>query len=465
MYVKALLKIFEYATNIKQEKIKNCEELLEDDLTNDIEREKQLAKLQRLREEQFKLKPSSSMSISTNKSQSQKNVTSELDQLDKENNNYLTKSSDDSSSLSAHVPSSISSEDLVARARSLSDIKRDFQFGDVIDFVNRGLQTIIDDEVTKRFTTEELTVWNLLSRTNQQYEYVSFRVTVLWLLGLVVRYLLLFPFRLVLFVVACMYTFVSTFLIGLLSDGPFKRWLNWYVSLILHRILSRVFSAIITFHNREYRAKPGSICVANHTSPIDVIILSTDNVYSMIGQTHGGFTGMMQRAFSRASRHIWFDRSESKDRGLVAKRMREHVLDHNNQPILIFPEGTCINNTSVMMFKKGCFEIGARIYPVAIKYDLRFGDAFWNSSKHTMLQYLILMMTSWAIVVDVYYLPPMDIMDGEDAAQFANRVKHEIAKKGSFVDLHWDGNLKRSAPKLDLMYEQQQKYVSQLKLE
>jgi len=270
----------------------------------------------------------------------------------------------------------------------------------------------------------------LLSRTNQQYEYVSFRVTVLWLLGFILRYFFLFPFRylkknqlypnfltfiysivklrLILFFLACFYTFISTFIIGLIKNQRVKECLAWYGSLILHRILSRVFSAIITFHNREYRAKPGSICVANHTSPIDVIILSTDNVYSMIGQTHGGFTGMMQRAFSRASRHIWFDRSESKDRGLVAKRMREHLQDKKNHPILIFPEGTCINNTSVMMFKKGCFEIDAVIYPVAIKYDLRFGDAFWNSSKHTMLQYLMLMMTSWAIVVDVYYLPPME---------------------------------------------------------
>lgn len=214
--------------------------------------------------------------------------------------------------------------------------------------------------------------------------------------------------RLILFFLACVYTFISTFLIGLIKNEKIKNCLAWYGSLILHRILSRVFSAIITFHNRENRAKPGSICVANHTSPIDVIILSTDNVYSMIGQTHGGFTGMMQKAFSRASKHIWFDRSESKDRSLVAHRMREHIKDKKNQPILIFPEGTCINNTSVMMFKKGCFEIGAKIYPVAIKYDLRFGDAFWNSSKHTMLQYLILMMTSWAIVVDVFYLPPME---------------------------------------------------------
>ena len=32
-----------------------------------------------------------------------------------------------------------------------------------------------------------------------------------------------------------------------------------------------------------------------------------------------------------------------------------------------FLTGTCINNTSVMMFKKGSFEIGGVVYPVAIK--------------------------------------------------------------------------------------------------
>ena len=38
-------------------------------------------------------------------------------------------------------------------------------------------------------------------------------------------------------------------------------------------------------------------------------------------------------------------------------RLRDHVEDPNKLPILIFPEGTCINNTSVMQFKKGCFEV------------------------------------------------------------------------------------------------------------
>jgi 1-acyl-sn-glycerol-3-phosphate acyltransferase len=48
-------------------------------------------------------------------------------------------------------------------------------------------------------------------------------------------------------------------------------------------------------------------------------------------------------------------------------RLKEHVEDSSKLPILIFPEGTCINNSAVMQFKKGSFEVGGAIYPVAIK--------------------------------------------------------------------------------------------------
>ena len=47
-------------------------------------------------------------------------------------------------------------------------------------------------------------------------------------------------------------------------------------------------------------------------------------------------------------------------------------------------------------------QVGGTIYPVAIKYDPKFGDAFWNSSQNGMLSYLFLMMSSWAIVCDVW---------------------------------------------------------------
>lgn len=43
-------------------------------------------------------------------------------------------------------------------------------------------------------------------------------------------------------------------------------------------------------------------------------------IFLKIGQRHGGFLGIIQRALARASAHIWFERSEVKDRETVAKR-------------------------------------------------------------------------------------------------------------------------------------------------
>ncbi|XP_032869780.1 glycerol-3-phosphate acyltransferase 4 isoform X2 [Amblyraja radiata] len=313
---------------------------------------------------------------------------------------------------------------------------REFEMSDIFYFCRKGVETIVDDEVTKRFSAEELESWNLMTRTNNNFQYISVRLTILWGLGVFVRYCFLLPLRL-------------------------KDFLSKHVHLMCYRICVRALTAIIHYHDSENRPKNGGICVANHTSPIDVIILASDGFYAMVGQIHGGLMGIIQRAMVKACPHIWFERSEVRDRILVARRLSEHVRDQVKLPILIFPEGTCINNTSVMMFKKGSFEIGATVYPVAIKYDPLFGEAFWNSSKYGMVNYLLRMMTSWAIVCSVWYLPPMTREEGEAAVQFANRVKAAIARQGGLVDLLWDGGLKREKVK-DTYKEEQQKLYSRM---
>ncbi|KYM80664.1 Glycerol-3-phosphate acyltransferase 4, partial [Atta colombica] len=412
-----------------------------------------------------------------------------------------------------------------------------------LDYIRAGVEAIIEDEVTSRFEAEELKNWNLLTRTNRHYEFISWKLTFIWMFGFVMRYCFLLPLRIFICFVGVLYLVVVTFLIGFLPNGRIKRWTNNQGSLIAFRIMSRSISSMITIHNPEYKPKNGGvcvsnhtstldvcilstqttfslvmwltactavvgyvpegsfkrwlnykvsimcfavlssalssvitynnpenrpvrgICVANHTSPIDVLVLMCDNCYSLIGQRHGGFLGMLQRALARASPHIWFERSEVKDREAVAIRLKKHVSDPTNPPILIFPEGTCINNTSVMQFKKGSFEVDSIVYPVAIKYDPRFGDAFWNSSRYSMLQYLYMMMSSWAIVCDVWYLPPMHRKEGESAIDFANRVKSVIARQGGLVDLQWDGQLKRMKPKKEWREKQQEEFSKRLKVE
>ncbi|CAH8540537.1 unnamed protein product [Dicrocoelium dendriticum] len=205
---------------------------------------------------------------------------------------------------------------------------------------------------------------------------------------------------------------------------------------------------------------PNTICVANHTTPFDWCILASDNTYAVVGQSHSGFFGIVERIISAAVPAVWFDRDEVFDRQLTAKRLRDHVARTDAEPLLIFPEGTCINNTSVMKFKKGCFEIGAPIHPVAIKYNPLFADCFWNSSRDSLLQYIFKMMTSWAIVVDVWYLPPTRIRPDENGIAFARRVQQSIARCGGMLDIDWDGELKRRRPK-DTLKLAQQRYISQ----
>ncbi|SPP73231.1 glycerol-3-phosphate acyltransferase 3 isoform X1 [Drosophila guanche] len=418
-----------------------------------------------------------------------------------------------------------------------------FDFEKCLDYLKSGVESIIEDDVTSRFEAEELKSWNMLTRTNRHHEFISWKITLIWMVGFFIRYVFLMPLRVLVCFVGVLFavltnsivalipnrflrllladlsfkitfrliasslsslikfhnkqyrptrsgfcvanhtspldvailstdrTFslvvwltVCTAAVGYLKDGQTKRDIVNLVLGTCFGVLSSAISAVITYHNEENRPLSG-ICVANHTSPIDVLVLMCDSTYSLIGQRHGGFLGVLQRALARASPHIWFERGEAKDRHLVAERLKQHVSDPNNPPILIFPEGTCINNTSVMQFKKGSFEVGGVIYPVAIKYDPRFGDAFWNSAKYSMMQYLYMMMTSWAIVCDVWYLPPMYRQDGESAIDFANRVKGVIAKQGGLIDLVWDGQLKRMKPKKEWKEIQQVEFANRLKAE
>uniref|UniRef100_A0A1B0CEV6 Putative phosphate acyltransferase n=1 Tax=Lutzomyia longipalpis TaxID=7200 RepID=A0A1B0CEV6_LUTLO len=395
----------------------------------------------------------------------------------------------------------------------------EFNLENCLDYVKAGMEAIIEDDVTSRFEAEELKNWNLLTRTNRHYEFISWRLTVIWMCGFFVRYTVLMPLRVLICFLGVAWAVVSFAIIGCIPMRGLRRRLNDEAFKITFRLISNSISAVIRFHNPEYRPRNCGFCVANHTSPIDISILSTDctyslvlwlvictalvgslpdnefkrwtvppilrhcfsilassvslvasyhneenrplngicvanhttpvdalvlmhdNCYSLIGQRHGGFLGVLQRALARASPHIWFERAEAKDRLAVAQRLRQHVSNPRNPPILIFPEGTCINNT----------------------YDARFGDAFWNSSRYSMMQYLYMMMTSWAIVCDVWYLPPMFRQEGESAIDFANRVKSVIAKQGGLVDLMWDGQLKRMKPKKEWRQKQQEEFTKRLK--
>ncbi|KAI6239122.1 Phospholipid/glycerol acyltransferase domain-containing protein [Aphelenchoides fujianensis] len=331
---------------------------------------------------------------------------------------------------------------------------------DAVEFVMSGVEAIIEDEVTSRFKASQLPSWNLLTRS-RTYAHVDWRISVVWFFGLLFRYGVLFPVRLTLFTVGILQLIVCSLVIGLVKNDKLRSDLNRLSMFVFMRTMGTAASAIIRFHDTHNRPKHG-VAVSNHSSPIDVMILSCDQNYAMIGQRHGGILGLMQSALERCSHHIFFERSEARDRNLVRQALQDHVKDPTKLPVLIFPEGTCINNTAVLQFKKGSFEVSDVVHPIALVYDNRLGDAFWDSSEQGYFGYLLSIMSSWALIADVYYLPPMYRQEGEDAASFACRVKRSIAKRGGLVDLEWDGNLKRSIVPEKLKDERKARFYQHL---
>src|SRR5271156_124350 len=101
----------------------------------------------------------------------------------------------------------------------------------------------------------------------------SWKLAVLWMSGFLFRYFALLPIRGCFFAVGMVCLVLSTALIGILPDSPLKRNLNEKCMLMCFRVISRSFPALVYFHDEENKAKGGGICVANHTSPIDVMVL------------------------------------------------------------------------------------------------------------------------------------------------------------------------------------------------
>uniref|UniRef100_A0A7N0UQ33 Phospholipid/glycerol acyltransferase domain-containing protein n=1 Tax=Kalanchoe fedtschenkoi TaxID=63787 RepID=A0A7N0UQ33_KALFE len=238
---------------------------------------------------------------------------------------------------------------------------RNLRLRDVLDVSNvltEAAGAIIDDSFTRCFksNSQEPRNWNVY-------------LFPIWCCGLINRYLILFPARVIVLAIGWI-LFLSLFipLQYLLKRHPKPR---MKFERFLVELICSFFVASWT----------GVIFVANHTSMIDFIILEQMNAFAVIMQKHPGWLGLVQSTLMASVGCIWFNRAEAKDRAIVAKKLRDHVKSEDAYPLLIFPEGTCVNNQYSVMFQKGAFELGYTVWPIAKKYNKIFVDAFWNSKK------------------------------------------------------------------------------------
>jgi glycerol-3-phosphate O-acyltransferase 3/4 len=324
------------------------------------------------------------------------------------------------------------------------DSPKNLHLRDLLDIsptLTEAAGAIVDDSFTRCFKSNSPEPWNW-----------NIYLFPLWCLGVVIRYGILFPLRLFTLLLGWIIFWAGFIPAHILLKGQDK--LRSKIERKLVEMICSVFVAswtgVVKYHGPRPSMRPHQVFVANHTSMIDFIILEQMTAFAVIMQKHPGWVGFIQKTILGSVGCIWFDRTESKDREVVARKIREHVRGVDNNPLLIFPEGTCVNNQYTVMFKKGAFELDCAVCPIAIKYNKIFVDAFWNSKKQSFTMHLLRLMTSWAVVCDVWYLEPQYLQPGETAIEFAERVRDMIAARAGLKKVPWDGYLKyfRPSPKL-----------------
>lgn len=70
------------------------------------------------------------------------------------------------------------------------------------------------------------------------------------------------------------------------------------------------WTGVIKFHGPKPTAAPNRVWVANHTSMIDYIILSSYFPFAVIMQLHPGWVGWLQRRVLSCLGCLWFKRTE-----------------------------------------------------------------------------------------------------------------------------------------------------------
>ena len=294
---------------------------------------------------------------------------------------------------------------------------------------------IVDDSFHRCFNYSENPAWNW-----------NFYLFPTWVVCVIVRYFVLFPARFTVFMCSQFLFFSSFGVVHALFRGKTRAKFERKLVKMYAASYIVTWGGVIKYHGPKPNKRAGYVYVANHTSMIDYIILTQMTPFSAIAQQNKGWVGFLQNTAMDAIDCIRFNRTESKDREMVQRRLREHVRDPDRLPLLIFPEGTCVNNEYCVMFKRGAFDLGCKVVPIAIKYNKTFAETFWNSRRQSFTQHLMSLMSSWAVVADVWYMEPQEKRPGEDGIQFAERVLSMICQRAVIKPVPWDGMLKYFKP-------------------
>ncbi|GAB6018453.1 Lysophosphatidylcholine acyltransferase 2 [Chamberlinius hualienensis] len=171
------------------------------------------------------------------------------------------------------------------------------------------------------------------------------------------------------------------------------------------------------------------LVLAPHSSLFDtlpVIMMGAPSLVIKVGAENSPFFGKL----IEYTQPVYVCREDKDSRqSTIVEIQRRATSDGHWSQVLIFPEGTCTNRSSLIAFKPGAFYPGVPVQPVCIKYPNKLDTITWTWEGPGALKLLWLSLCQFHNYCEIEYLPVYRPNEEEikHAQLFADNVRQEMA--------------------------------------
>lgn len=179
------------------------------------------------------------------------------------------------------------------------------------------------------------------------------------------------------------------------------------------------------------------VIVGNHLGYIDILVLLCKYRGSFVAKGELEFTPIVGR-IARALQCMFVRKNQSLTSQLIT-RVRSTYQCHTKRKtcsgcpscmskLVIFPEGTTTNGTSMVAFRTGVFNAGLAVKPICIRFPYKHFNLSWETIRFR--EHLFRTMTQFCNRVHITELPVYEPSEAEmnDSRLFASNVQTEMAR-------------------------------------
>ncbi|CAO1416740.1 unnamed protein product [Diamesa hyperborea] len=169
---------------------------------------------------------------------------------------------------------------------------------------------------------------------------------------------------------------------------------------------------------------------APHTSFFDALGVIITGPASVVAKVESGSIPFYGKLIDCAQ-PIYVCREDKQSRATTIKDIIERANSVDEWPqILVFPEGTCTNRSSLIQFKLGAFHPGVPVQPICIRYPNRIDTVTWTWEGPDVFTLMLRTLAQLNTFIEVEFLPVYNPSEEEkkDAALYAKNVQEVMSK-------------------------------------